>query len=144
MALRSGFEARVQLDVTLYAVKRWSIDPETTALDVSNSEGIPGDTSGAIAAAPGVGFASHIRSNKKVRVMLQSATFDDSNNPFAAPLALDVGMYITVAIFPWGLGGDSHSARILIDKIKHEGEVDGAQPVTIEGVSDGRYRLADS
>lgn len=138
MTQRAGWEARVTIDGVAYAVKRWSIKPAVTSIDVTNSEGRPGDSTQAD--APGYGGV--ISGVGRAKVMLQSATFDDDDNPFAAPLSLQEGGYHDVVIYPAGLAGDSHEVHVMIEDLTHEGDVDGPQPVTIEASSDGAYTLA--
>lgn len=142
MAQRSGWEVRVKINTTLYAVRRYSMDDSVPDVDVTNSEGVPGDAAN-VTNAPG--YASVIPGPKKCRVMLQAATFDNANNPYDIPIVIRRGQYYNVTIFPAGLAFPDvvHTARIMVTNIRLEGDVNSDQPVTIEGVSDGTYTMAD-
>jgi hypothetical protein len=141
MAQRAGWEARVKINTIFYAVKRWRVESAASDQDVSNSEGVPGNASSP--ALPQPGYSSSLGGLSKGTFTLTSATFDDEDNPFAAPLLLNEGDWAEIEIFPAGAAGPRHYlANALITRLTNEGEVDGLSPVTIEGVTDGAYQLA--
>lgn len=138
MAKRAGWENRVKVNGIAYATKRTMIESSCADLEVTDSEGNPGNPDAA--AAPGC-YAT-VPGISKGTFSLQSATFDDDDNPFAAPLSLEEGDYIDLEAYPAGIDGPGHLFQCMITKIRQEMDVDGLSPVTVEGVTDGGYELA--
>ena len=139
MSKRAGWENRVKVNGIAYRTKRTTIEDSAADLEVTDSEGVPGNP----LATEAPGFYAAVPGISKGTFSLQSATFDDDDNPFSAPLSLAAGNYISVEAYPAGLTGVAHVyENCLITKIRHEMDVDGLSPVTIEGVTDGSYTLA--
>lgn len=138
MAKARGFDVKVRISGVTYSVAEYSCDDEAPENDVSNSEG---ETGSGLGAGSNPEFKSVVASQRQMRVMLRSATYDPDSNPFAAPLAIETGMYLTdVSIFPAGLSESPIAIPVLyVRRASIGGPVSGVQPVTIEGVSDGSY-----
>ena len=152
MARKVGYDARVRIGVfssttslgtmVNYAVRRWVWDESSPGQDTTNSEGIPamGDDSTNSPAA--VGYAATARNIRRVRVTLEQATFDDqaNQNPWASPLVITAGKYIRVEIYPDRSASTYHFVRTLyVERVNPSGDVNGLQPITLEGVSDGVF-----
>lgn len=142
MAMKAGHQARIRFDDSDYAVKSWQIESETTPLDCSNTEGRPGNSAAANQSA--YGFAATLAGLRRARMRFTNATYDDAF-PFGGPTAFTEGDYVNeIQIFPdRDNSSDYHGfASMMVTKVTMEGEVDGLQPVTFEGVSDGQYTWA--
>ncbi len=155
MAWLPGHRIRVLLSdgdtaipTVAHSVKGVSIDRMTPDLDVSNSEGEPGNTEAdaaeSIADSPEQGsFSTTIPGLKKCNVTIRGATYDDEGWPFNSvdPVPFSEGDYISCIVFPDknDLTKGHHFPSLLVKNVKHEMEVDGLQPVTLECVTDGFY-----
>jgi hypothetical protein len=140
MAQRAGWEARIKIGpnagaMSYFAVKRWSIEPSCPLLNADNTEGKPGNS----AAANARGFASRVKNIRSARIMLEQATFDDTDDPFAAPYNLAEGVFVRLELYPAGAGVVHTIDSMCISKMTVAGEVGQLQPVTIEAESDGNY-----
>jgi len=140
MAQLAGFNAQVDIDGIPYTVSEYRIDDETPALETTNSEAVRGDGS---VDPVGAGYATNTSGVSQAKVMLKTATFDDTNDIFAAPLSIASANVVAVLIYPDGrAAGLPHSFPMLrLTKVTPEGQSNGLQPITIEGVTDGSYFL---
>jgi len=137
MPMRRAVDARVLLRGTLYATQEFSFDETSQLDDCSNTEGVPANTALGSAA---FGYASKLCDIISCRVMIRNATFDDTSNPFALPIALSAGFYLPVRVYPAGLGGVSWNIpNMAVSGVSHGGRVPGPQPITITGESDGLF-----
>jgi hypothetical protein len=134
---RPGFTFRIEVNGSPYAVASSRFSSDSPALNTSNTEGIPGNPTG----TGGLGTSSCIADIPTGQVELRQATFDDSNSPYAAPIAFQNGLYYNIVGLPTGSGGNNWDMDILLTNITHEASVPGAQPVTVRGQSDGRYNV---
>lgn len=134
--MQRGANCRWKIDGVLYAVQNFRRGGRAQGINVSNSEGAPGND----VEADAVGFTSKIADVRDGQFQLVSASFDDEDNPFASPLALVEGTYHTLQQFPAGLSGPASSAfNALLVEVSHQGQIPGAQPVTLTFESDGEY-----
>ena len=144
MAMRAGYEARISIDDEFYACKSWMLEAEVPPLDCSNTEGRPGNFNAANQAARG--FAARLFGMRSARFRIVSATYDDAF-PFGGATLFREGQYLdNIKIYPAydDVPDLSHSLEsVVLAKVTLEGEVNGLQPITIEGWSDGEYRWAD-
>lgn len=143
MAQRAGWEFQVRVGASNYVFvcKRYRSENESPPLDNSNSEGRPGNPAATNQNARGYG--TNVKNLRRSRLVLEQATRDDSENPFAAPLSWKEGVYVNdLKIYPAGVATpayvDTYNS-LLITKVTREGEVGGLQPLTFEMVSDGQY-----
>lgn len=136
MAQRRAADARWKIDGILYAVKRFRRSGRANPIDVSNSEGVPGNP----AQPAALGTSACIGDLPEGQFQLVSATFDDAANPFAAPLVLIENSYHTLQHYPAGIAGPAAAAfNALLVEVVSEGQIPGAQPVTLTFQSDGAY-----
>jgi len=70
-------------------------------IDVSNSEGYPGNVNG----ITHPGFRATLPDLRGCEFEVSAAYFDDEDNPYAAPINLIEGGYYDVVWFPFGLTG---------------------------------------
>jgi hypothetical protein len=140
MAQLAGFNAQVDINGIAYTVSEYRIDDETPALETTNSEAVLGD--GTVDPVGG-GYQTNVSGVSQAKVMLKTATFDDTDDVFAAPLSLASAIVVAVSIFPDGrTAGLPHTfPNLRITKVTPEGQINGLQPITIEGVTDGSYSL---
>lgn len=139
MPMRRGADVKVQIDGVTYAVQRVRVGDRSPALNVSNSEGACGNP--LIEATDG--FATKTPDLREGTLQLVSATFDEDNNPFAAPLSLTSSNWYGVEIFPAGLGGPAHQlGNVLLEEVSHDFNIPGLQPVTLNFQTDGAFSLA--
>lgn len=144
MPMVAGHRARIYFGADPYAMKSWSLESECTPLDCSNTEGRPGNPLAANQTARG--FASTLVGLRRCRCTFRTATYD-TTFPFGGPATWREGMYLTDCfIYPnnnaltgAAIGAPFTFQSVIVSKITVEGEVDGLQPVTIEGVSDGFF-----
>lgn len=140
MAHRSGYEWRVTIGDAggNWGAKGFSIVQETTEASVANSEGIIGKTGGA--ADSTASFDAHVRTLRRARITIRFATFNDSADLFAAPLSLKEGDHHAMSVSHLRNNTKKWTfPSVLITKVTQEGEIDGLQPLTIEGITDGAY-----
>lgn len=134
-----GEYSRVFIEGTAYHVKKWSIKFKRPRLDVSNTEGMAGNSLQPDTLSPG--YAAGVRGLYAAEVTLEEATFDADLNMFLTPISMQADDYTSIKIYPVR-GGDYHYfPSLLIEEISHEGEVGGLQPVTFTGSSDGIFYL---
>ena len=138
MAMRAGWEARVIFDGTPFAVKSWDMDSECTPLDASNTEGRPGNPLAANQAAKQ--FAATLAGLRRCRMSFRTATYDDTF-PFGGPATFREGDFVTnVTVLPFAATVTPFAFEsMMVTKVRIEGEIDGLQPVSLEGVSDGEF-----
>jgi hypothetical protein len=135
MTQRRGADFRVLLNGTFYAVARIEVGGRCPPDVVSNTEGVPGNPLAAIAR----GFSAIIGDLAEGTMRLVSATFDDANNPYAAPFDVDIGEYVSIIAFPSGAGFGYNYGNCLVLSYSHSGQVPGLQPLTIEVQTDGLF-----
>lgn len=141
MAPLAGFNARVKINDTLWAVARFEVRELTDGIDMSNSEGRLGNTAGIGEVKRGT--RSKSQGLTGATVMLQEASYDPANDPFAAPMDLDEDDYADVKIYPSGLlGAYHHFPALLITELSHSMDIQSTQPVTIQGETDGDFHLS--
>ena len=140
---QAGFQAKARLGAsgaaptTAYAIARWTIADEVQEQDVSNTEGQEGNTT---ISSLNPGFSAYIAGLRRFTANLVNASFDVTNNPFAAPLNLNAGVYVAIKLFLNQATGVSwFCTSFLINRISQDGDVRGLQPLTIAGVGDGFY-----
>lgn len=133
----AGFFAQVDINNLPYTVSEWRVDVEAPALETTNSEAVNG------AGAPDtMGFKTSVSGVSVAKIMLKTATFDDTDDIFAAPLALREAMVVSVRIFHDTRLGTAHVfPRVRITKLTVEGQSSGLQPITLEGETDGGFTL---
>lgn len=69
---------------------------------------------------------------------ITQATFDDSSNPFSAPISLFAGAIVSFQYYINGVGGDSwFCSSALVIESDQRGDVGGLQPVTFTLVGVG-------
>ena len=144
MAMRAGYEARIEIHNEWYACQRWSLEAEVPPLDCNNTEGRPGNSRAANQEARG--FAARLFGLRSARLRIVSATYDDEY-PFGGATLFREGQYLNnVHIYPaFGERPDLYHGlqSVVLAKVTLEGEVNGLQPITIEGWSDGEYSWAE-
>lgn len=139
MTAYAGWQCDIDVNDNPYGAKSWMVESETPPLRVDNTEGRAGhslsvSTKGYAAIIPGIAAA---------RVRISSATYDDTDNIFETPHSIRDGDWITLNIYPAGRTGTVLAfAGFVVTKVTLEGEVEGLQPITFEGHSDGEYTLA--
>lgn len=144
----AGFNAKATIDSAAYAFATYRVRAVGQHHDVSNTEGLAGnsgipaaqlgDVSGASGAAV---FQSNLPGQLHLEATVRQATFDLANNPFAAPIVLDVGFFYEIAILYVTAGPAWEADSFLINDLSGEGDVKGLQPVSFSGVSDGKFFL---
>lgn len=147
MAQRAGWEARIQINPNAgngqtanwvyFACRRWSFSPEGPGLDFSNTEGKPGNPFLANAR----GFAATGKNLRRARGRVETATFDDTDDPFASPYNIREQVYIGLRIYPAGSGVLHQFDTVYVERVTLEGEVGGSQPFSFEFISDGNYNF---
>lgn len=89
-------DGQVFINTVAYAYRSVQRTGRVNPIDVSNSEGIPGNPAG----APGVGFSSTLPDLRGCEFTLTQAVFVDELNPYAAPINLREGNYYDLAFSP--------------------------------------------
>src|SRR5262245_25104469 len=138
MASIAGSHARIRIDNTItYVASQYEIDDTCESGDTTNFEGtmLPGGE--AI-------FKERVATTAMARITVTKATYDPTDNPFAAPLNLTRGRTITLEIFPEKADmTTSHNfPEIVLTSVRHTGDVNGLQPVTFTGETNNSYSLA--
>jgi hypothetical protein len=137
--MRRGADVKVTINGVAYAVQRVRVGDRSPALNVSNSEGMPGNPTYDVVG----GFVTKTPDLREGTLELVSATFDEDNNPFASPLSLTSGNWYAVDVFPAGLSGPTAQfGNLLLEDVSHDFNIPGLQPVTLRFQSDGRYVMA--
>lgn len=126
---------RVSIGGTFYAVQEVFVGASVQPIRVSNTEGTPGNPEADTAR----GFTAVIPDLAEGRVRLVSATFNDDENPYAAPIGLDVGEYFEIEVFPAGEGDSYSYGNCLCVSVSHQGRIPGPQPLTAEFETDGTF-----
>lgn len=140
MAFRAGYRFRVRVNSTAYVSVGVNVAASVDPLDVTNTEGSPGNS----AASAATGYAAVIPGVKAMRVSVQGATFDDSDNPFISPLSVQVGNYCTLRVYLSSLSSVSwYCASFLITNVTYSAQVRGLQPVSFDGQSDALFYHPD-
>lgn len=88
-------------------------------IDVSNSEGVPGDVNGVTAE----GFASTLPDIRSGEFTVSQAMFIDTDSPYEAPILLQEGNYYDLAFYPAGLSGPAALGRYLCVEVSEQGTV---------------------
>lgn len=139
----SGEDCRCDLNQTAYHIRKFRIEYDRARLDVSNSEGVPGNADAPADADPAPGFGAALRGLRIANVTIEEATFDVDQNVFdSTPVNLGEDDYVEIKIYPNGREGDFHYfPSVQVEKVTHEGEVGQLQPVSFNGGSDGYFYL---
>src|SRR4051812_30994061 len=129
MPKRRGVDGRWTLNGTAYSVQRYDLGGRLQAIQVANTEGTVGNPNGTVAR----GYSAKLGDIFEGTVGLTQPTFDENENPFAAPLDLDIGQYVRVKFYPAGLSGPFYDmGDMLLSGMSHSGSVPGAQPLRLE------------
>jgi len=152
MPIRRSADARMSVNGILVAVRRFSQRIVSPAVDVSNSEAIPGGANvvspfysgGQLAGLSGTGGPCRsFTGDIKHAVIRFSCFYDDSNDPQLLPVAMIAEGWADVSWFPAGLAGLAYGPfSALVSEIEHSGEVgQGAQMVDFTLYTDGEFFL---
>jgi hypothetical protein len=136
MPQQPGFVFRVMILGVPYKAKNVRVVDRATGQATDNSEGAPGNP----VAVAGVGYAAKVPSVKEATITITSATYDSTDNPFAAPYLIRAQQYVEILVYPISGGPVLWDFPVaLITEVTYEAEVRGLQPVTFTAESDGRY-----
>lgn len=145
----AGFQAKSTIDGTPYAFATYRIRASGMRHNVSNTEGLAGNSAlgnapqlGAVANFTGVPcFESVLPGLDHLEATVRQATFDMANNPFLAPILLDIGFYYELIVFYAASGPNWAVDSFLVNEIDSDGDVNGLQPVSFSGSSDGGFTI---
>jgi len=140
MAMWAGYNLKVDLATTPYAVQRVVVRDAAPAQDVSNTEGQPGNSAAGLTSNPA--FSSALGGQSQATVELTKPTFDDAADPYAAPLSAVPGTWVACVIYLNGRGAPSKKftfSSLLITEVEMNGDVKTLEPLTLRAVSDGPY-----
>jgi hypothetical protein len=131
---RRGADFRVRIDGVFYGFSSIGVSGNVADLIVSNTEGIPGNP-----LASDVRFTTaRIADLPDGQFTLSQATFDDADNPFAAPVSLELGEYYVLEGFPSGEDGPSYDwGNCMLCNFNHSARVPGPQPLELTFKPDG-------
>ena len=132
---RRGADFRVSINGVFYAVARIGVSARVGDLITSNTEGTPGNP----AAVAFLGCTTRIADLPDGEFTLQSATWDDADNPWAAPISLALGGYYALVGYPAGIAagvGYTWGNCLLVD-FDHSANVPGPQPMNLRFRPDG-------
>ena len=136
MAATAGYNAKIRLNGQNFSGAEWSVEDQVVDIPVTNTEGKTGNSVGT--GSPG--YESHIAGPRMSRVTIKQASFDPSENPFIAPMSVNVGSYTSIQIYPGGTTGRSiNLSGVLITRSSYNGRADRDQPLSLEGVTDGVF-----
>lgn len=133
---RRGFEWRVSINGIFYAVQSIGVSARVADIMVSNTEGTPGNP--LQAAMPGT--VARIPDLPDGEFTLESATFDDSDNPFATPIDLFLGEYYFLSGYPAGLAEAQlvySWGNCMFMSFDHRARIPGPQPLSLRFAPDG-------
>lgn len=140
MAFRAGYKFRVRLNSSTYVAADVGVDASVDPQDVSNTEGNTGNST----ATAHVGYSAVIGGLSSARVNIRNATFDDSDNPFVAPLSVQAGNYATLRIYLYSTAGVSwYFPSFFFAGVGYNAQVRGLQPVNFNGQNDGLFYYPD-
>jgi hypothetical protein len=130
-------DGKMTIDGAPYAYRVINRAGRVNPIDVSNSEGIPGNP----AAAAGPGFASTLPDLRSGEFTVSQAMFVASDNPYEAPILLQEGEYYDLNFFPADLDGTAPSTgTYLCVEVGEQGTVNqGALIPSARFRSDGPY-----
>ncbi len=136
MAPLAGFVFKVRINGAVFSCTRYRVVDSATGQDITNSEGTTGSGAAAVA-----GRQTVVAGNSAARVEISNASFDPSEDPFAAPRSLKRGTYAHVAIYPAGIaaGNPWDFPNLYLESVTHEGDAKALQPVSFSGITDGDY-----
>ena len=112
-------DGKMTINGVAYSYRSVQRTGRVNPIDVSNSEGVPGDLAG----AAGPGFSSTLPDVFQGEITVSQAFFDDVANPYAAPILLAEGSYYLIAFFPTGLAGPAAIGNYLCVETGEQGTV---------------------
>ena len=133
----AGYNVKVNANNVALAVKRVSVRGTVVDLDVTNTEGSPGNPLGSV----GVGYAGRIPGIAEVEIRLELPTFDSANNPFQAPLSITLGSYLPLRVWKNTRTGVSYQTTGLVCEVDDDADVKGLQVPSFTVRSDGLFQL---
>lgn len=138
---RAGYEFRVWIDGNPYAVGRIEVGGRVEPIRTGNTEGYTGNPN----AADARGFSAVIPDLSEGRIRLVSATFDDGDNPFSAPISLTLGEYYALEASPVGdtSGFTYDYGNCMLVSYDHTASIPGPQPMTLEFQTDGTFGIVN-
>lgn len=104
---------------TAYAYRTINRAGRVNPIDVSNSEGIPGNPNGVTAP----GFASTLPDIRSGEITVSEAMFVDESNVYAAPILLAEGKYYDLAFDPTTQGQNIADGNYLCVEVSEQGTV---------------------
>lgn len=129
-------DGKMTIDGTAYAYRSVQRTDRVNPIDVSNSEGIPGNVDG----TAGTNYSSTLPDLRSGEFTIGTAFFDDEDNPYAAPISLRAGDYHALEFFPTGLAGPVAQGIFLCVEAGEQGTVgQGALITNSRWRSDGAY-----
>ena len=134
----AGYNVQVDVNSVALAVKRVRVRGTVTDLDVTNTEGQPGNPLAAVA----VGFAGRIPGIADCEIVFELPTFDSAANPFQAPRSLVLGAYPVIRVWKQRRGvGVSYQMVPLVCEVDDDADVKGLQVPSFTVRSDGLFQL---
>jgi hypothetical protein len=120
-----------------YSIAGSSWRSQAPAINTTNSEGVTGDPNG----SGGPGDTSCIPEAPTGIFSLRTATYDDSNSPYGAPISFRAGNYYNLEGNPSGeVNGETWRVpSALLTTLEHTSGQTGTQPVNADFQSDGTY-----
>ncbi len=130
MSQWAGFNVKVRINEMVYEVNKASVRDSVNDGDVTNSEGD--------------GFGDSLDCIRRGEISLDQATFDDANNPFGVPQALEPRSTPYIKIYPSGLGGPYWNFPVtLITELSHDFDVGNLQPISLKAKNKGYFSSPD-
>ena len=138
MAPVAGFNGKVRVNNTLYSCVRWSVRDSVGDLDITNTEGVTGSTTGQAVA----GFETRVAGCGVAEISITNASWDPNEDPFATPRSIIAENYARIQIYINGTSGPYYLFySALITSVEQNGEAKGLEPVSFTARSDGNYLM---
>lgn len=139
MAYRRGADFRLEIGGVFFACTRIVNETSGQAIDMTNTEGIPGRPA-ELGAVPAIGTSAVIADVPKGTLTI-SCYWNEDENPWALPF-FKIGSYTPVVAYPSGIAFESVQwdwGFMCILSLSHTGQIPGGQPIEIRLASDGPY-----
>lgn len=150
----AGFNAKVRINGAVFVAQSYRCRDLVDDLDVSNTEGVPGNPNGGV---QGPSTESRFSGLQHMEAQVRNATYDANANFFAVyssnqptvGATVKSGMYIALKIYPGSVNGAPtgnswNAPSFLVTETDMEMNIHGLQPVSFSGKSDGFYNPPSS
>ncbi len=137
MTMQAGFEAKIKINAVRYTTQYWAVNYVADDLVTTNTEG----TGGTIG-QQNVGFHTRISGNQQMEMQITNASFDPSENPFAAPINTNPGLFVHLQLYAAGLTHDPFDMLSgLLVAYSMSGSAPGLQPISLTARSNGAFLI---